>query len=163
MIEVIRFHDYDGIGMFRSEHFEPNDFHDLIGGEDAYNAKKYPRLTRLIKRTNLFVKAPCDVFKNYKFMFKTQFLCDMFEPDEFGYLYDECNTNGLSIRYGRVKPDTPIFEDDHQVVVPPKSIYRMKTADRDFNGFIQHIDVCTKKMKAEQVDFTSRLVDIGRP
>ena len=122
-----------------------------------------PRLTRIIKRTNMFVKAPCKVFENYKFMFKTQFICDMFEPDEFGYLVDECNTNGLSIRYGRVKPDTPSFEDDHQVVVPPKSIYRMKTADRDFNGFIKHIDVCTKKMKAERVDFASRLVDIGRP
>ena len=163
MIEVIRFHDCDGIGLFRSEHFEPNDFHDVVHGENAYNAKRYPRLTRIIKRTNMFVKAPCKVFENYKFMFKTQFICDMFEPDEFGYLVDECNTNGLSIRYGRVKPDTPSFEDDHQVVVPPKSIYRMKTADRDFNGFIQHIDVCTKKMKAERVDFASRLVDIGRP
>lgn len=134
MLGVIRFCDNNGVGIFNSQLFDSCDI-------ELFHRDKYPHLATLIEVTEYKVRVPQVVWGgSYRCMYKTEFLKQLFTKDQLVALVSECEANQLNIRYGRVRPNTPTYEDAHQVVVPLASIYRMKHGVGDISGLLMHID-----------------------
>lgn len=132
MLGVIRFCDNEGVGIFNSRLF---DYHEV----DMYG--EHPNLGKLVHETNRIVRVPSVIWGGgHRCMYKTEFLKQLFTKDQLVALVSECEANQLNIRYGRVRPNTPTYEDAHQVVVPLASIYRMKHGVGDISGLLMHID-----------------------
>lgn len=134
MLGVVRFCDEEGVGIFNSRLFDYTDFVDVYRSE-------YSPLATLIRETTHQVRVPSVIWGGgHRCMYKTEFLKQLFTKDQLAALVSECEANQLNIRYGRVRPNTPTYEDAHQVVVPLASIYRMKHGVGDISGLLMHID-----------------------
>ena len=131
MIDVIRFCDKEGMGIFNSRFFN---------SDDVWCCSEYPHLGELIRETNHQVRVPqVSWCCKHRSMYKTGFLKQLFTQDQLVELVSECAANRLNVRYGRVRPNTPTYEDEHQVIVPITSIYRMKHGVGDISGVLKHV------------------------
>ena len=133
MLGVIRFCDNNGVGIFNSQLFDSCDI-------KLFHSDKYPHLATLIEVTEYQVRVPQVVWGGkHRCMYKTEFIKQLFTQDQLVSLVSECEANELNVRYGRVRPNTPTYEDEHQVIVPNLSIYRMKNGVDDISGLLSHV------------------------
>lgn len=55
---------------------------------------------------------------------------DLFRLDELNTLFDEIESNGVVMRYGKINPSDILFEDEHQVIVERNKITHLSVADK---------------------------------
>lgn len=154
MIDVIRFIDVRGIGMFQSDIFDSDEYHTPLGWRPTISdslKQERPHLYSLIRMTNDHVRVPSGVgtsmFEGAKFMYRASFLFDHFDAHGMLELYNQCCAAGLKIRYGRIKETTPWYEDEHQVVVPQHSIAKMRQAHNCVNTYEQFLKQCERQYR----------------
>lgn len=154
MIDVIRFIDVRGVGMFQSAIFDSNEYHTSLGWqstESNRHKQERPHLYSLIRMTNDHVRIPSGVvtsmFDGAKFMYRASFLVNYFDSHGMLELYNQCCSVGLKIRYGRIKETTPWYEDEHQVVVPQHSIAKMRQAHNCIDTYATFLKQCERQYR----------------